>query len=133
MKNHQDTVYAIYISGLIYKKIERQPLSSKEQYDLDLWRTSSDNRNEIIEQLQDRKGIMRELRSMNERYPTDEIIDNVFRTLQLDRRTLKSRIWEELSQMYQLLHLFLSPEKSLPFNRQLHFNLKMLYWHYIIY
>ena len=97
-QNPNNVSYNIYIGSLIFKKIGEQPLSSKEEEDLNDWLNASDNNALLLEQLQDRPAVIRELRSLNKKYDPSAAIARVFEALQLqkpipDEHTVNRREW----------------------------------------
>lgn len=108
-KSQDSALYYIYIGNLLFKESEKEPLSAKEQQDLNLWRSDPTNQQETY----DRKAVIKELRYLNEKYSADDAVKHVFKVLQLKRTTLQriagnSKLWvRSLSAAAAIILLFI--------------------------
>jgi ferric-dicitrate binding protein FerR (iron transport regulator) len=72
--------YAIYIGQLLHKEADKQPLTEKEQSDLDGWRAGSRRRMDISREIKDQASLAHELDDLNRRYNSDQAIQKILRS-----------------------------------------------------
>ncbi|RXK86956.1 FecR family protein [Filimonas effusa] len=71
---------AIYIALLLHKLREKEPLSPQEQQDLEAWRQLHPGSEVLMQKLQDRSGLIREVEKMRT-YDTTGATEELFRKL----------------------------------------------------
>lgn len=92
MENEQEQ-YVIYIAHLIRKVQEREALTAMENQELNDWREKSGYNEEAFRQLMDRKGLMADIREL-EQFDTTASIDVVFGRLGLSAKpVIRIRRW----------------------------------------
>lgn len=98
MDNTGDDIERFLLIGqLIFKELEGEPLSMTEQEELLRWRCSSDNANAIYNGLKNRKGVVKSLTVLNERYRTAQAMRKVFATLGIDpvaKQRRRRKLWK---------------------------------------
>jgi len=86
METEQDRIqYYLYIGNLLFKEIERLPMTGREREELHAWRNGGEQRKEIDDSLRDRKLLMEELTLLNKKYDAGESMDKVFLVLGLQQ------------------------------------------------
>lgn len=95
MANNHDSQaeYSLYISNLIHRLQEGEPLSEQEQKHLDEWRQPA-GREAVFQELMDRKRFISDVRRMND-FDGDVAVDTIFGRLGLApvRKLVPMRRW----------------------------------------
>lgn len=81
--NQDQTEFSLYIGNLLFKQADHQPLTEQERKDLQEWRESTPQRQQIFENAMDKAALVIQLRQINQAYDPDQAVKDLFATLGL--------------------------------------------------